>query len=732
MHLLPGSGGMPGESSPTSVLGPMEPSPSQTRVDSGGAATPQGDFRNGATQLWVLDADDLIPGGRWEMPHDDPTSGLAGGPIAAGDIWLANVLNWATGGALVGIHAPSGRILWSLADTGWGDCVVAPSGNQFWCTFGDGTVAALDPATGERQKLLAITPETTTFAVATSEGSLILEILDSNRVGIYGLSPDGAERFHRELDVLGIAFDTRPVQAVGNQVSFSSHEETVVVDMTTGADVGRFDGSVALTGKKTIVKHPTTGVLAASADLRIVGYPITHEARVFSDEDDTVGVLSGPEGVSLCDPTTFQDCSLVKETAAIWSPSGTVSLHRILGSPFLVYEDSDTQSRAVIDVGTGELVGIGDSASGWKPSPAAGRLLPGVLDRVVLERAWDEEITVVRHPLTGSVLGSQGTRLNNMVTAEVAPGYAVFGWTSEAEYLPPQYLAAYVGATSPTPLALPGARATTDPPPAGLPACPGDTFLLAYATFPNGSITVCGYFIDQPTAIIHSSGGQVIQTSDVTYDGDSTYLGRTSDGRRLRFSFDSGLFEVTDGNGHIVSQQRLDVVWFVAFGRQRPQTGRFDVALPDATAEDQVRYLAELLTRSRAARSSLVTANTALLECRQGQAGDYSAEVTAIDEVTLNRAQLLSAFASAPVDLVPDGPLLLEELRVAIMHSLDADVAFAAWARGINRNGCTGASTEAGIRASELATAAKKQFVAHWNQAIVPRFAVDTLSYTDV
>lgn len=137
-------------------------------------------------------------------------------------------------------------------------------------------------------------------------------------------------------------------------------------------------------------------------------------------------------------------------------------------------------------------------------------------------------------------------------------------------------------------------------------------------------------------------------------------------GSSLRLSFESGVIEFRGSDGTIEAQKRADLIWFVALGRNRPTVAQFDVALPDATADDQVRYLVELLASSKEARTSLVAANTSLLECSKGAYGDYPDEIIAIDQVTSNRVELLAAFASASVDLIPDGPLLLEELRISI------------------------------------------------------------------
>ncbi|HMR48839.1 MAG TPA: hypothetical protein PKE40_06145 [Arachnia sp.] len=697
------------------------------------AAAPERNFRNGAEHLWTLDAHDIIEDGLWVTPYEDPRSGLDLGPIAAGDVWLAAAWNYPGGGALVGIDPARGEVLWSQTNTRWEDCVVAPDGERFLCSFADGEVSFVNAESGARRELLRISPDAYSYVGAASSGAVVVEEFGDGAVKLHGLKPDGtatySEAFQVTDELIPIA---RPISVRGNQVRIETWEETLVFDLASGEQLGRFRGWVDLTGGDAVIGHDGFEVVTSSPKLSVLGSGPTQRVEVLSVGEKTLGVVDGPEGISLCIDAAFDRCTSVPGMAELWDPYAQMALREVGGRLFLIYLSYELDHEAVIDVASGTLIGENSEYFGWSPRPGADGLLPHTVDRVDWDTPWDGGQSSLRHPLTGSTLGLLPASIGTVVPVDVAPGYAVMGWEVEKDMWGGQrYLTAFAGATQPTEVALDRSAEPTSTP-AGLPECPGDTFLLAWATFPNGSITVCGYYIDEPSVVVYTLDGKQTVISDVTADGAFAYRALQPGGGALRLSFESGVVEFLRPDETIEAQKRVDLIWFVALGRNRPTVAQFDVALPDATADDQARYLAELLASSKEARTSLVAANTSLLECRKGTYGDYSDEIIAIDQVTSNRAELLAAFVSAPVDLIPDGPVLLEELRISIRHSLDADLAFASWARAIQRDGCTGATTEAGVKASENATAAKKAFVAHWNDVIVPRFPVAALAYTDV
>lgn len=274
---------------------------------------------------------------------------------------------------------------------------------------------------------------------------------------------------------------------------------------------------------------------------------------------------------------------------------------------------------------------------------------------------------------------------------------------------------------------------------AGLPSCPSGSVQLAYATFPDGWVLVCGIDAATPTQWYSSDSGGELESTSVSYDPTSyRYTAQFSDGSSGWLNHTPGVFGHTGSSGQILTQRSVGQIWFVTLDggssapSSAPSTGPFGVPLPQATAEDQVRYLSALLQKSAAARKALQPAVIAVRECENGSNGDYSSQVSTISSVTDNRKELLSALETAPVDKVPNGTALVSELRTALSYSLRADQAYLTWATAVNSSGCGSGSEAEGTKNSKRAGTAKETFVKHWNSQIAgsfnaPKFTRDQL-----
>lgn len=271
--------------------------------------------------------------------------------------------------------------------------------------------------------------------------------------------------------------------------------------------------------------------------------------------------------------------------------------------------------------------------------------------------------------------------------------------------------------------------------PAGMPGCPSSTILLAWAELPNGWVLVCGYTTDQPTLWVSSIDGVETRTESVHYfaatdsstqAGGPAYFSSTAEGSS-QLSFSPATLRSEDTFGSIQFQSSVLMIYFVDLGYSAPAEGQgaFELAAPGDTAEDQVRYLAELLETSYEGRAQLQGAVAAVDDCTSA-----AAVRNAVDEIAAvrdNRAYLLSALASAPVDQVPEGVMLLNELVGALQHSYDADVGYLQWAEKVRDQGCNSGSAEAGNHSSGLARPQKVAFSERWNRVIYPDFAVQSI-----
>lgn len=274
-----------------------------------------------------------------------------------------------------------------------------------------------------------------------------------------------------------------------------------------------------------------------------------------------------------------------------------------------------------------------------------------------------------------------------------------------------------------------GPSGSAQPGTSGMPTCPAGSVQLAFATFPDGWVLICGVDSTSPTHWYSQDAQSSLESTSVTYDAmNYRYLVHFSDGGTGWLNHTPGVFGHADSSGTILAQRSVGQIWFVALdggngSTSAPSTGPFGVPLPQESAQDQVRYLSALLQKSANARQALQPAVITVRDCENGSSGDYSAAVSTISSVTDNRTQLLSALETAPVDKVPDGTALVSELRLALSYSLRADKAYLAWATAVNNSGCGAGSEAEGMKNSKRAGPAKETFVKHWNSRIAGPFS---------
>ena len=290
--------------------------------------------------------------------------------------------------------------------------------------------------------------------------------------------------------------------------------------------------------------------------------------------------------------------------------------------------------------------------------------------------------------------------------------------------------------------------------PSGMPACPDPTVLLAWAELDNGWVSVCGHSEEQPTLMVAAVpeipqgdegaatpaaglGTYEISTETVRFD-ESTggYVGDLASGSTMWVSSAPGTLGLQDATGMTVGQYQLVVYLFVgmpapvALGEDNAagsgSTGAYGVEVPDATADDQVRYLAEIIARSEEARASLAPSVEAIRGC--STTSGLGSHIDVIASTRDNRAELMAALSTAPVDRIEGGTVLVDQLTAALQASYDADVAYLEWAEGIQARGCGSAPSTRGDEFSGEAQRLKEIFSGNWNANISPRFGVARVS----
>jgi hypothetical protein len=135
-----------------------------------------------------------------------------------------------------------------------------------------------------------------------------------------------------------------------------------------------------------------------------------------------------------------------------------------------------------------------------------------------------------------------------------------------------------------------------------------------------------------------------------------------------------------------------------------------------STESTQLGELAALLRRSAAVRSLLDATTRAVADCALAPGQGLSR----LDRVILSRSELLASVAAATVSEVPEGSQLRAEFVSALRFSLAADSEFADWLRAVGGEACpvptlSVSSFQAALTDSDLADAAKTEFLLQWN-----------------
>lgn len=256
-------------------------------------------------------------------------------------------------------------------------------------------------------------------------------------------------------------------------------------------------------------------------------------------------------------------------------------------------------------------------------------------------------------------------------------------------------------------------------PPSDIKTCPAGSWPISLSTFDGGWLLVCGTSSTQPTHV-YFNDGQVVESDRVSFSGGA-YCSDTSVGEVCVYR-SPALIAVEDGSAE-TRQQSVSSNYFGDFGEggAGTGTGSYGVAAPDVNAEDQVRYLTEILEKSAVGRADLNQAVSQVRSCN-----DVPGAIRTLQGVTENREELLEALDSTPVDAVPGGIQLVSQLRRALELSRDSDLVWVEWAQSEGANGCALGNDNPlyqKVYNMNLDVAlAKDAFVDNWNQNIVPRY----------
>jgi len=463
--------------------------------------------------------------------------------------------------------------------------------------------------------------------------------------------------------------------------------------------------------------------------------------KILVDEFGTVTLFDAASGEQLWSvlgqlPGWYEDPQIVQR-----SSGDAVLLQRALGNTF---------GYALLDLETGaETVLPGASGKDWVPVVAGNEILlfegdPPVGNPITGVRVFDPE--------TGEQTAQHALEpISGVAEITGGPNGVLFGYphctdctTAEGSHVIDSYT--FLGPGESGASGDSAIQIVLDEAPGFVPGCPGDTVLLAWMELEDGWIVVCGYDALTPTYVAYQPGGEgkprfslgasqpdgEKARSSVKWDPNtSRYVATMADGSQLTLDYKIGTATLRDGTTHTAVNEQLRFIRyvFVSMGTSvrgiddaAAESGAFNVKAPESTAEDQIRYMIEVLEKAYEGRAMLKDALPKLAGCTAGPGG-YADTVAAMKAVRDNRAELLQALDAMPVDKIPEGKQLLADLTEAITLSHQANGEYVAWAEAANANGCATLSA-AGKNAADASDAPKERFATRWNKVIAPKYGV--------
>lgn len=258
--------------------------------------------------------------------------------------------------------------------------------------------------------------------------------------------------------------------------------------------------------------------------------------------------------------------------------------------------------------------------------------------------------------------------------------------------------------------------------PARMPvSCPVDAVPLAISTWQGGWLLICGTDALHATSFAYRTETGQVTGATMTFD-NGVYCGSDARGNSVCASATPAVVIITPQNGS-PTQLNATADYFASSGTggAGKGTGAYGVAAPKATADDEVRYLVQILQKSQQGRAAVGGLVVDLLRCSVS-----STEVTTAQSVVSNRQELIDALATTPVDRVPSGARLIAELKQALTVSLQADSQYQAAAQQMASGDCENGmvTAKAAVDVANTTDALKKTFADDWNATVAG-------SYTD-
>ncbi len=695
---------------------------------------PAASYLNGATRSWVLDLKKVFPNQSVRLafgPDMEGDGNLAHGPVDAGSAWVVRAYagqdTW-----LLGIDPETGAVLWKDADHTFFDCASGPVTGVLACGVGRMSRSDHGPRSISLALLNAKTGEVSVKDTFRAENGAF--VADHQRIALWAQAPlgstlyafdwSGSQLWHSQLPHHDPE-DGPPLRLVDGMIGVLGSNMTTFVDAANGSVVATGVGFAAPGPAGTVLASASFKVGTAQPGVRVLfGYG----ASAKDSRGKWALLRSDSAGTERCDIQAPTSCTRLALGGNVAPTPG--SLIEKDGRSYVHLRGASNLSDSLVDIDDGRVL----YSRTWSGSPRTALTNSAVGPGPVLVAS--ETTDNVVH-LFDAVTGSD-------VAAATMPGWSPVPdmpgrvLLMRVEDSDANALAAFAPASSKQGIVIPDAatasaapQVTTTqaaPTASGLPDCESGTTRLASGVLSDGWVLVCGKDPASPTSFRSRTGADEVNTPSVGWEAASNrYLATLSDSSKAWLSVAPAMTGRADAVGHVQLSRAVGEPYFASGASV--DSGAFGVPAPQQTAADQVRYLSQILAKSAEARAQLQPAVVAVRECAHASGpGRYSAEIGTIDSVTKNRSDLIDAVQSAPVDQIPDGTALVNQLETSLRDSLAADQQYGVWARGIDKAGCGTGSEDAANAASDKAGIAKNEFVASWNGRIAPAYGVPTIA----
>jgi hypothetical protein len=707
---------------------------------------PNASYLNGANLSWTLDLSKVFPGKTASFSFgpngDDAWHWSRYAPLPVGDKWIAPYTiegrdkdgsDYLSG--LLALDPVTGNVLWDASNYQLSECATAAINGALPClsarTTDNTRLVMVDLSNGSVRDL-GLVGNAYGLEVAGDNVLAAVQLAETFKVTSYGA--DGAVRWNTELsyseDDGSLADLSAPLTVEGEFVKVQQMGANTVLRLSDGAVALRGSGWGELLPKGVFAADSDfTPTVAAAAGLdyrKTSGNPqlMTTNGKQYL----FVYPLGDQSPIQWCPDLDLAKCQQIPNTDQLYASSMT----EVDGKPRYFVASSDGNPGSY-DLVSGHVEADLTQITAPTTEGSDRGNYYSLLQSGQVGVTYDQDSGQVW--MFSTVTGAQIARatLSGWLPLQEMPANRLVLGYSPDGYSPATKIAMY----SPSAVAGSGlgdsAQKTSTALPADVPSCPSGSVQLAFATFSDGWVLVCGINATTPTQWYSKDADGRLDSGSVTYDpANYRYTAQFGDGTLGWLNHTPGVYGRTGSGSSVTVQRSVGVIWFVVVDSGQTAsaqtTGPYGIPIPQNTSADQVRYLAALLTSSAKARADLQPAVISVRGCERGQHGDYSADVSTISSVTDNRRQLISALNTAPVDQVPDGVALVSELRTGLQYSLQADEAYLAWAQATNTNGCGSSSEANGTELSKKAGSAKDIFVKHWNTKIAGSFGVAQVS----